>query len=180
MSQDIGDRKSVVVGSVAAQIRGSGFRPVLHDDEGASIVEEQEGSFCFHEVSGGPADLKSGLTHHDCAVVSNTSHPKIGRYRCRSGGSAARISDKLSPNSAADSYVMRDARPMKIRRSVWIVQHHESPPKTILGVFPSGEEATAFAEEVKEKFENGVLTAQFALGYRFDENSARYAAGDET
>jgi hypothetical protein len=67
---------------------------------------------------------------------------------------------------------------MKIRRSVWIVQHDESPQNTILGVFPSSKEAAAFAEEVKEQFENGVLTAQFALGCRFDENSARYAAGD--
>jgi hypothetical protein len=69
---------------------------------------------------------------------------------------------------------------MKIRRSVWIVQHDDNAHNTILGVFPSGKEAAAFAEEVKDQFENGVLTAQFALGYRFDENSARCAAGDET
>jgi hypothetical protein len=87
-------------------------------------------------------------------------------------GSAARMGN--------GKYVMRDACPMKIRRSVWIVQHDESPHNTILGVFPSSKEAAAFAEEVKEQFENGVLTAQFALGYRFDENSARYAAGDGT
>jgi hypothetical protein len=75
---------------------------------------------------------------------------------------------------------MHDTFPMKIRRSVWIVQHDESPNNTILGVFPSGKEAAAFAEEVKGQFENGVLTAQFVIGYRFDDNSARYAARDET
>lgn len=69
---------------------------------------------------------------------------------------------------------------MKIRRSIWIVQHDESPHNTILGVFPSSREAAVFAEEVKEQFENGVLTEQFVIGYRFDENSARYTTGNKT
>jgi hypothetical protein len=75
---------------------------------------------------------------------------------------------------------MHDTFPMKIRHTVWIVQHDESPANTILGVFSSGKEAAAFAEEVNGQFENGVLTAQFVIGYRFDDNSAHYAAPDET
>ena len=69
---------------------------------------------------------------------------------------------------------------MKPARSVWIVQHDESPDNTILGVFATRNEASTFAEEVKPQFENGVIFAQFALGYRFDDNSARYSSGDET
>jgi|GEM_PF-1851835 len=69
---------------------------------------------------------------------------------------------------------------MKSASSVWIVQHDERPDNTILGVFATRNEASTFAEEVKAQFENGVIFAQFALGYRFDDNSARYSSGDET
>ena len=69
---------------------------------------------------------------------------------------------------------------MKPASSVWIVQHDESSDNTILGVFTTRNEASTFAEEVKAQFENGVIFAQFALGYRFDDNSARYSSDDET
>jgi hypothetical protein len=55
---------------------------------------------------------------------------------------------------------MNDTFPVKIRRSVWIVQDAESLQNAILGVFPSIKEAVAFAEEVKGQFEKGVLTEQ--------------------
>ena len=69
---------------------------------------------------------------------------------------------------------------MKSASSVWIVQHDERPDNTILGVFAMRNEASTFAEEVKAQFENGVIFAPFALGNRFDDNSARYSSGDET
>ena len=75
---------------------------------------------------------------------------------------------------------MQDTFSMKTRRSIWIVQHDESPHNTILGVFPSSKKAAVFAEEVKEQFENGVLTGQFVIGYRFDDSSGRYTTGDKT
>lgn len=58
------------------------------------------------------------------------------------------------------------------------MQHDESPHNTISGVFPGGTVAAAFAEEIKDQIENGVLHAQFVIGYPFDDNSARPAASD--
>lgn len=69
---------------------------------------------------------------------------------------------------------------MKPASSVWIVQYDESPDNTILGVFATRNQASSLAEEVGAQFENGVIFAPFALGYRFDDNSARYSSGDET
>jgi hypothetical protein len=60
--------------------------------------------------------------------------------------------------------------------SVWIVQHDESPDNTILGVFASQGEATAFAEEIEDQFVDGVIFSTFAIGYRFDQGSSRYRA----
>lgn len=66
---------------------------------------------------------------------------------------------------------------MKPLRSVWIVQHDESPHNTILGVFAGSKEADAFAAEVKDQFENGVIYSEYAIGYRFDQGSRRYNDG---
>ena len=60
-------------------------------------------------------------------------------------------------------------------RSVWIVQHDESPNNTVLGVFSSSQEADAFAAEVKGQFKNGVICSEFAIGYRFVHGSQRYS-----
>ena len=64
---------------------------------------------------------------------------------------------------------------MKKRRSVWIVQHDESPDNTVLGVFGTSDEADAFASEIGAQFKNGVMYGEFEIGYRFDHGSSRYA-----
>lgn len=63
---------------------------------------------------------------------------------------------------------------MRKRRSVWVVQHDESPDDTVLGVFETPDEADSFAEEVKHQFETGVFCTEFEIGFRFDRGSARY------
>lgn len=51
---------------------------------------------------------------------------------------------------------------------IWIVQHDESAHNTVLGIFSTQAEATAFANEVKDQFINGVIYTSFDMGYRFD------------
>lgn len=63
---------------------------------------------------------------------------------------------------------------MRKRRSVWIVQHDQSPDNTVLGVFATSEEADNFAEEIQGQFANGVIYSEFEIGFRFDRGSARY------
>lgn len=63
---------------------------------------------------------------------------------------------------------------MRKPRSVWIVQHDDSPDNTILGVFATTSEADTFAEEVKDQFENGVIYSEFEIGFRFDRGSKGY------
>ncbi len=58
---------------------------------------------------------------------------------------------------------------------VWIVQHDESPDNTVLGVFATEDEASAFMTEVEKDFENGVLCSAFPVGYRYTDGAAGYS-----
>lgn len=51
---------------------------------------------------------------------------------------------------------------------VWIVQHDESADNTVLGVFGSQSQAQSFAEEIGNRFANGVIFARYEVGYRYD------------
>lgn len=53
-------------------------------------------------------------------------------------------------------------------QQVWIVQHDASPHNTVLGVFANQDDALAFADEVKDRWKDGVITAPFEIGYRYD------------
>lgn len=57
---------------------------------------------------------------------------------------------------------------------VWIVQHDESPHNTVLGVFASADEAHKFAEEVEHEWANGVLTAAYDVGYKYNAENYRF------
>lgn len=61
--------------------------------------------------------------------------------------------------------------------AVWIVQHDQSPHNTVLGVFATERDATAFAEEVKHQFPNGVIYSRFQVGYRFDRGPGHATYG---
>jgi hypothetical protein len=54
---------------------------------------------------------------------------------------------------------------------VWIVRHEESPRSNILGVFASEDEAARFADEVEDRFEDGVVYSSFAVGFRYDHGT---------
>ena len=60
---------------------------------------------------------------------------------------------------------------------VGIVQHDESPDNTVLGVFASASEAEKFAEEVGDRFENGVLYSSYEVGYRYDAGTGHVSFG---
>jgi hypothetical protein len=59
---------------------------------------------------------------------------------------------------------------------IWIVQHDESAHNTVLGIFSTQAEATAFADEVKDQFINGVIYASFDIGYRFDRGTGLFTS----
>lgn len=62
----------------------------------------------------------------------------------------------------------RVPEPPVIVEGVWIVRQDESPYNTVLGVFATSAEAEEFADEVQDRFANGVLFSRFAIGYRYD------------
>lgn len=64
---------------------------------------------------------------------------------------------------------------MKPKRSVWIVQHDESPHNTVLGVFATPEEAHEYAELMHADYVNGVITTEFDIGYRDRDHAVRYS-----
>jgi hypothetical protein len=51
---------------------------------------------------------------------------------------------------------------------VWIVQQDETPHNTVLGVFEDQQSASDFADEVGGQFPNGVIYAEYKVGYRYD------------
>ena len=60
---------------------------------------------------------------------------------------------------------------------IWIVQHDESPHNTILGIFETQAEATAFVDEVKDQFIDGVIYSSFDIGHRFDRGTGKVTYG---
>lgn len=60
-------------------------------------------------------------------------------------------------------------------REVWIVQCDESPHDPVLGVFATQDEALDYMDEVKDRFENGVICSVFPVGYRYTDGAARYS-----
>lgn len=64
---------------------------------------------------------------------------------------------------------------MREVHSVWIVQHDESPDNTVLGVFATEKEAREYANLVHAEYANGVITTEFAIGYRHHDRVARYS-----
>lgn len=57
---------------------------------------------------------------------------------------------------------------------VWIVCHDETPDNTVLGVFLTEDEASAYAEEIQDQFEDGVIYSAFPIGYRHIDQASRY------
>lgn len=66
------------------------------------------------------------------------------------------------------------------RRTVWIVQHDESPDNTVVGVFQTEDEASAFAAEEAANFRDGLIYSEYEIGYRYDKGTrySRYGRGD--
>lgn len=64
---------------------------------------------------------------------------------------------------------------MKPINSVWIIQHDDSPHNTILGVFATADEASAYADIVHSHYPNGVITTNFPIGYRDSDHAVRYS-----
>jgi hypothetical protein len=60
---------------------------------------------------------------------------------------------------------------------VWIVSHDESPHNTVLGVFTTQDEASAFADEVERRFTDGVIYSRYPVGYRYDRGSGHVTYG---
>lgn len=54
-------------------------------------------------------------------------------------------------------------------RKVWVVSHDESPHNTVLGIFETQDEASTFADEIQDRFENGVIYFSWIVGTRYDE-----------
>jgi hypothetical protein len=61
-----------------------------------------------------------------------------------------------------------------VRDGVWLVLQDESPHNTVLGVFGDRDKAAAFADEVGGQFGNGVICAEYKIGYRFNSGGERY------
>ncbi len=63
---------------------------------------------------------------------------------------------------------------------VWIVQHDDSPDNTVVGAFTTQGEAGSFAEEMSDRFENGLLYSAFNVGYRYDQGTGYAAFGPDS
>lgn len=73
----------------------------------------------------------------------------------------------------------RSAEATTSPEAVWIVRHDESPHGTVLGVFATESEASAFAEEAMNEFAAGVIYSRFSLGYKFNRGPGYVTYGPD-
>lgn len=59
-------------------------------------------------------------------------------------------------------------------QTVWIVCQDETPHNTVLGVFETEAEASSFADDVQDRFPNGVIYFSWVVGSSYDEGT-RYS-----
>jgi hypothetical protein len=59
-------------------------------------------------------------------------------------------------------------------QTIWIACQDETPNNTVLGVFETEAEASGFADEIRDRFPNGVIYFSWVVGTRYDQGT-RYS-----
>lgn len=59
-------------------------------------------------------------------------------------------------------------------QTVWIVCQDETPHNTVLGVFETEAEARSLADDIQDRFPNGVIHFSWVVGTRYDQGT-RYS-----